>query len=375
MVGLLGCGCCGGGGGGGGAGQCGECDGVYFGYAADTGAITDDFSNTDPKWELRGSDDHQGPQPPISPNHISDYIRSGRMYAFRSPFIVYNDPDPLFGQGVRAIPPEPVPNSWNFRQPWLWARRRHDLYFPSPAVRRYTFKITANYPRDTLPRLDGFGGFVGPRTGAMLRVWYGAPETRAYPRGEAFSFTLAGQGLSPGTDTNPNATLAVGINQINPQRIDDPIWEPNFEASVTVPWGLVELRMDVTWNPISKSGTREYFVNGTLHLTKAFSGWLAPSIPGPNCDSFCNFITDIDCLEPWARIPKGVGYLGPPVIWWRGGVPPFESFARGTVGFAPFPYPSAGGAVTWSAANNPQDKLWFDDYSVTISTLGGPGPA
>jgi hypothetical protein len=207
-----------------------------------------------------------------------------------------------------------------------------------------------------------------------MRAWFGAPETRGFPRGEFFSFTVHAKGLGQQTDTHPSATLAVGVNQINPQRTDDPIWGPNFETTVSVPWGRVELRMDVTWNPISKSGTRDYYVNGELRLSKSFTGWLAPSIPGSNCDSFCNFITELDAIEPWALYPKGVGYLGPPVIWWRGGVPPFERFARGNPGFAPFPYPSAGFAVTWAAANNPQEKLWFDDYSVTISTLGGPGP-
>jgi hypothetical protein len=374
MVGLIGCGCCNGGGGGGDPPvSCGACDGAYFGYSSDRGDVTDNFSFVDPKWELRGGYDHRGPQPPVTPNNIADYLRDGKLYAFRSPFIIYNDPDPLFGAGVRAIPPKPTPDSWNFRQPWVWVRRRHDLYFPSPAIRRYTFKINANYPQNTLPRLASLDGFVGPAMGVFMRVWFGAPETRTFPGSEFFSFTVAGQGLTPGTDTNPNATLSVGISQINPQRNDHPTFSPTFETSVTVPWGLVELRMDVTWNPISKSGTREYYVNGTLYLTKTFTGWLSPSIPGQNCDSFCNFITDIESIEPW-KVYASSGAVTP-VIWWRGGLPPNESFARGNQGFPGSPGPAAYAAVTWSSANNPQDRLWFDDYSVTISTLGGPGPA
>lgn len=367
MVGLLGCGCCGGGGGGGGGdppASCTRCDGIYFGYPADREPFVDDFSTVRPNLQLRGSLEHQGPVAPVAPNAITDYIRGGKLYAFRSPFIVYTDPDPFFGQGLRAIPPKPFPNSASWRQPWALVRRRQDLYFPATPVRKYSFKLNVNYPQNTLPFLGGNTPWAVLKTGVFMRVWFGAPETRAFDQ-EFFSFTVFAQNLTIGSDSSPNATLAVGISQTNPQRSVKPDRSPTFKAGVTVPWGMVELRLDVTWSPISKSGTREYYVNGVLRFTETFSGWLAPTVPGPNCDSFCNFITDIDTIEPWP------GQFNP-VIWWRGGVPPLEDFARGNQGFVGSPGPAAYAAVTWSAANNPQDRLWFDDYSFDWSNVSGP---
>jgi hypothetical protein len=371
MVGLLGCGCeCGGGGGGGGPPTgCGVCDGIYFGFAADREPFEDDFSSVDPRWQFMGGEYQGGPTTPVAPNAITDYIRDGRLHAFKSPFIVWQDPPFWFG-GTRAVPPVPVPDTTQWRQPWLWVRRRHDLYFPSPALRKYSFAVNVNYPQNTLPLIHG-QSYVGPMMGPLLRVWIGGPENRS-PLTEFFSFTVAAQGLSPATDIHPNASLGVGVSQINPQRNDfyNQTSTPFFKTTTTVPWGLVRLRMDITWSPISKSGIKESFVNDTLVLTETFAGQAGPSIPGANCDSFCNFIVDIDCVEPWALYPKGVGYIGLPPIWHRG---QYGGFARGPSLVYPTQLMSFE-CVTWLASNSPQDRLWFDDYSFSWSTVGGPSP-
>lgn len=353
MVGLIGCGCCGGGGGGGPTvpGGCAVCEATYNGIGTDSTAYSDGFDTADPRWEFLMPTWQGGGVPP-APNVVTDYLRSSHLHAFKDSFFTYLDP--WFGAtGVRAIPRSPLPNAANGRQPWLRVRRRANMYFPASQPRTYRIAVDVNYPIDTLPNIPVQ---YSPMTGAALRLQVGAQESP--PSNEFFSFYVAAQGLNVASDNHPSATLSVGCKQISPEP-SRPFWTPTFAASTTVPFGMVSLALDLHYNPQSNTGTTKYYVNGSLIYTDNHNSPQFPSTTGTDCVSFCNVKIDLDAIEPWKNQLSPA--TGPPVIWYWNGF----AWLRG--GYAMTDPPPVQAAVTWSLANNPEDKLWFDNYSFSYT--------
>jgi hypothetical protein len=348
MVGKLGCGCCGtspspvpGG--------CTVCDLLWSGYPADVLAYTDNFSAVDPGWRLLlnwiiplyGAHPTT-PVDTVPPNTITDYLRSNRLHFFRSPFITWYDR--FVTLTTRAVPPAPLPNTANGRQPWLNAIRRANLYFPKNQPRKYRFEVTVNYPSDTLPRIAS----------ADHRPYHGMTGIFAVGAG---SFYIYPSGLGIGTDNNSSAVLNVGLQLMNSQAF--PYWLPSFEQTVTVPFGQVKLRFEYTYQPQTGIGVRSYYVNDVLQRQISANGFFfSPATSGTDCVSACGTIVQLAAYEPWRNATSPAQSYFP--LWdWNG-----YNWLR-AAGNASGP-DNMIFSTTWLAANNPADKLWFDDYSMTI---------
>lgn len=340
MVGKLGCGCCqtsndpvpGG---------CTVCDATWSGYPADVLQYSDDFSSVDPGWRLLlHLIYYTHPTTPVgtvSPNALSDYLRNNRLHFFRSPFINFAD---FFTSTNRCIPPEPVPSTAEGRQPWLNVIRRANLYFPASRPRKYRFEVVVNYPLDSLPRIGDPD--YRPFTGAV----------GVFAVGHA-SFYIFAQQLSVASDTNPNATLGVGIQLQNPPAF--PQWSPTFEQGVTVPFGEVRLRFEYTYQPQTNQGTRSYYVNDVLQHEVTASGFFFSGTTGSDCVSACGTIVQLAAYEPWRQATSPPNSVFP--LWsWNG----YGWFRGGGNAVVP---PPAFYTVSWLATNNPVNKLYFDDYA------------
>ena len=348
MVGKLGCGCCqpsnapvpGG---------CTVCDRLWSGYPADVLAFSDGFSSVDPGWRLltNWTIPLYGAHPTtpfdtVPPNAITDYIRSNRLNFFRSPFIPFSD---FFTGTNRCIPPEPVPSTAQGRQPWLNVIRRANLYFPKSQPRKYSFEVTVNYPNDTLPRIGDPD--YRPTTGTV----------GIFAVGPA-SFYVLPSGLGIGTDSHPSAQLNVGIQLTTSPAF--PQWTPAFEQTVTVPFGQVQLRFEYTYQPQTGIGVRSYYVNGVLQREVSAAGFFFSPTSGTDCVSACGTIVQLAAYEPWRQATSPPNSVFP--LWaWNG----YGWFRGG--GNAAVP-PSAFNTVSWLTANNPADKLWYDDYEMTIAS-------
>lgn len=324
---------------------CTVCDLLWSGYPADVTATTDDFADVDPGWRLLNTFSADGgtghPINPIdanAPNAIADYIRTGRMHFFRSPFIVWFDNFRLFS--TRAMPPAPLPNTGLGRQPWLSAIRRANLYFPIVQPRKYRFEITVNYPIDSLPRLADIDH--RPAIGAVGVFAIGSAN-----------FYVFASGLQYFTDNHTGPSLTVGV--INQPPPAFPFFNYTFTQSTTVPFGQVRLRFEATFNPQTNTGTHTYYVNDTAILTQGGVPFNNRS-NGTDCASFCGQIIHLAAYEPW-RWASSPPRSANPQWEWNG-----FNWLRGG-GNAANPGRAAELTPTWSAANNPDGKLWFDNYS------------
>jgi len=337
MVGLLGCGCC----------QpnneeppptsgCTVCDLIHLGRPADSKAFSDTFDTISKGWLLTQQLDST--QQPLAPNGITDYIRSGKAYFFKQRFISFFD---FWTNVTRFIPPKPVPASADGKQPLLSILRHANLYFPQVQPRKYRFEITVNYPSDTLPRIGDPD--YRPLTG-VVGVFAIGPA----------NFYINAQQLSIVSDTHPSATLSVGMQLTNPAQF--PAWSPTFEEAVTVPFGQVNLRFEYTYNPVTNTGTRYYFVNDVLRHSKTESAFFfSPATYGTNCISACGVRIQLAAYEPWRQQSNPPNSVFP--LWrWNG----FKWLRGG--GDETIPPPSFN-TVSWTKENNPEDKLWFDNYS------------
>jgi hypothetical protein len=352
MVGLLGCGCC----------QpnddpvpsgCTVCSATVSNCKADVLPYTDSFSAVDSGWRLLfnwiiPTTTGAHPTSPIDtvpPNTISDYIRGGKCYFFKSPFVTYVEP--WFGiGGTRCIPAEPLPSTAEGRQSWLNVIRYANLYFPKSQPRKYVFEITVNYPSNTLPKISTPSSVFNPRHGVYSIFAIGPASMYVWP-----------SSLDYDTDTHASPVLNVGLQLTTSPAF--PSWIPSFEQTVTVPFGDVKLRFEYTYQPQTGIGVRSYYVNDVLQRSVSASGFLfSPATSGTDCISACGQIVQLASYEPWrfSQSPPS----GPNPLWaWNG----FNWLRAGGNAVSPPPYFYT---PTWSAANNPADKLAFDNYSMTI---------
>lgn len=320
MVGKLGCGCC-------------EpnttpvppgCVPCASTEPADVTPYTDDFSSVNPNWILVN---------PIAPNAITDYIRSGHAHIFKAPFVVYSN---FSTQNIaRCIPPEPVPSTGFGRQPWIDIHRFANLYFSATYPRKYRFEIVVNHPQDTIQ--NGLWPFTyGPKNGTWITFQVGQLNFRLYADG------LTTNGAN--NDIHPNAYVQVLIQE-------NALVPGGWESSTTVPFGQVKLRIDYYHNAITGDSLREYYVNDALIYSAVNGVRIKVGAFGTGeCVSVCGVKISLIGQEPWSEgIWKWSGQFNG---WFRGG--PFYNAANPPPDFQ---------AISWTAANNPADKLWFDDYS------------
>lgn len=341
---MLGCGCCGGNPGDPVPGGCAVCNLIWDdGYLADVTPYEDNFSNVNPGWQFL---DHwplqNDPQPP---NLITDYHRSNRLHWSKTPFFRWFER--FVYLQTRAVPPQPLPDTSQGRLPWLNVRRYVNLYFPdSPNLRKYRFEVSVNYPRDTLPMVNLFG--YGPANG--VTGVFGIGYT---------NFHVFATGLSSGVDEHPNAQLAVGIHLKS--EVSGSWTQPEFEKTVFVPFGNVNLRLEYTVNPATGTTITSYYVNDVLErevpLDFFRSNPLGTWTATPSCWSYCGEIIRLAAFEPWRNNPWN---QAPPAVWyWNGFV--WLRYTGNTTGPDGMLF-----GVHWSVPNIPSEKLYFDDYAMSI---------
>ena len=343
---MLGCGCCqpssdpvpGG---------CTVCSASVSNFTADVLPYNDDFSRVDSGWRLLiewlfplTTAHPTSPFNTVPPNTANDYIRGGKCFFFK-PFLSYTDPLLL---SSRCIPAEPLPSTVQGRQSWLNVIRYANLYFPKMQPRKYVFEVTVNYPVNTLPRIASPSSDFQPRHGVYSLFAVGPASMYVWASDLGFN-----------TDTHSSPVLNVGLQlTANPTA---PFWVPSFEQTVTVPFGDVKLRFEYTYQPQTGVGVRSYYVNDVLQRSVSASAFLfAPAFSGTDCVSACGQIVQLASYEPWR-----LNSQAPSPLWsWNGF---FWNRAGGNAASPP-PYFYT---PTWAAANNPAEKLAFDNYSMTIS--------